>query len=429
MKNKILNYFKGKDFLKNASVLLLGTASAQFLPIIFYPILTRIYSPSDFGLFASLSAITTILVTLSTGKYEFSILITETKKDGVSVIHLVLFFSSCILLLVTILFLVFSDSIASLMNNQELKKWILISPVTAFFIVIFNSFNEWCVKNKYFTPLSYNKVINAGATTFSKVFFGFVGVLSAGLVIGDSLGRFISALGCVIRGIKKDRDLFLKIDIENSKKLLFKYINFPKYTLPAQLLNTLGGQLPIFLIGYFFSKNDVGFFSMTIIILSIPIKVISQAIRDVFRQKANQELKAKGSCRHIYVKLFKMLSLVSLVVVCVVFYFLPYLFSLVLGEEWEASGEFAQILSPMIVLSFISNALGGVLIITENLKPALYWQIYYVTVALFSLLISGFLFNDNIKQVLIIYASAMSSAYILQIILSYHYSEIKIIDE
>ena len=50
-----------KEFNKNVIKVLSGTVLAQALPIAVAPILTRIYSPENFGIFALFYAIVSIL--------------------------------------------------------------------------------------------------------------------------------------------------------------------------------------------------------------------------------------------------------------------------------------------------------------------------------------------------------------------------------
>ena len=187
----------------------------------------------------------------------------------------------------------------------------------------------------------------------------------------------ISAIGCVFRALRSDKEYFVNITFSNIKRQAKKYSNFPKYSLPAQLLNTVGVQMPILFLGFYFGNTEVGFFSMTSSVLSIPISVISIAVRDSFRQQASIDYKLKGECRTLYIKTLKPLFIIAFVATIGIVFFIPDLFVFILGKQWEISGVYSQILLPMIALSFISNSLGGVLIITEKLKVSMYWQIYY----------------------------------------------------
>ncbi len=413
------------EFAKNAIILTIGTSIAQAFPIIFYPILGRMFPPSEFGLLAILTSLTSILASISTGKYEGSILIANSKKEAANIIGLILILSSVILLIAFILFQIFSNQLSILMNVPNLKKWLFIPSLSGFLIVIYACYNEWCVRNKYFINLSFNKIINASSTTLSKFFFGLIKLINGGLILGDLLGRIISASGCIFRALKKDKEVFLHISFNHVKKVAKKYVNFPKLYLPGQLLNTIGGQMPVLLIGIFFNSTEVGFFSMTMNVLSIPISVISSAINDTFRQKANEDYIKKGQCRSIYIKMLKILSIFSLTSSIILYFILPKLFRIVLGSQWAKAGEYSQIILLMIAFSFISNSLGSVLIIAEKLKASLLWQVYYFLISFLSVIIGFYLFKD-IKITLYFYSFGMISVYILQLLLNYKYS-IKVI--
>lgn len=415
--------FKG-DFVKNTLTLTLGTSIAQVIPILFYPVLGRIFSPEEFGLLATITSITAIIGALATGHYERSILITGTKQDAANMIGVILTLSFTVLFISLIVFQSFSNQFATWFNSPTLNKWLFVCPLIAFANIIYSCYNEWCVRNKYFINLSWNKIINAGSTTFSKLFFGIIKTISNGLIVGDLIGRSISASGCIYRALKNDKNVFLNISLSGMKVLAKRYIEFPKFSLPGSLLNNIGGQLPVMLIGIYYSSIEVGLFSMTVSVLSVPSSVISAAIRDTFRQRANEDYKRTGECRTILIKTIKLLSIFAIIGVLLIIFFLPALFEFVLGEEWRISGEYAQILIPMIALSFISNSLCGVLVIAEKIKIVLYAQIYYFFIALVSLLLGSWIFH-SIKMTLIFFAVGMSSQYLLEIYLAFKYSRSK----
>ena len=200
---KTLNIIPLKsEFIKNAFILSTGTGIAQAIPLLFFPLLGRLYTPEDFGLLATITSITVIISVISTLKYDGCILITETKQDGADVIGLVLAISFFILFISFVVLEVFSNQISIWFSSPNLGKWLFVSPLSAFAIIIFNNYNEWCIRNKYFTSLSWNKIGNSGATTLSKVFFGIIKISSNGLIIGDLLGRTVIAVRSVYDALR-----------------------------------------------------------------------------------------------------------------------------------------------------------------------------------------------------------------------------------
>jgi len=420
---RIRNRFPVKsEFAKNAITLSIGTSIAQAFPMLFYPVLGRIFLVSDFGLLATLTSITAILTVLSTAKYENTVLIADSKNDAANIVGLVLLLSFTVLLVSLIVLQLLSDQLGGWLNEPALKKWLYICPISAYAIVIYNCYNEWCVRNKYFIVLSSNKIVNSAATTLSKLFLGFVKISGNGLVVGDLIGRIISAGGCVFKALQKDKSEFFHLSFRRMRHLAKRYKNFPKYNLPDQLLMTIGYSLPVFLIGIHFNSIEVGNYAMTMNVLSIPISVISKAVQDVFRQRANEEYVKTGSCVEIYKRLLKILIIGAVSGALILVFFLPDLFTLVLGPQWRIAGEYSQILLPMMAIDFVAVSLSGILTITQKLKEDLFWQMYYVAITIISLLLGLIIFQD-MKITLICFAIGRSTAYILYIFLSYKYSK------
>ena len=75
-------------FSKNVITLITGTALAQAVPIAITPILTRLYTPEDFGVFAVYMALSSILVVLVTGRYELAIVVPQKDEDAINIVAL-----------------------------------------------------------------------------------------------------------------------------------------------------------------------------------------------------------------------------------------------------------------------------------------------------------------------------------------------------
>jgi len=71
--------FKNKLF-KNFAILMTGTGLAQLMPELTSPVLTRLYSQEDFGLFATYAAIVSVLTILATAQYDIAIMMPKNKR-------------------------------------------------------------------------------------------------------------------------------------------------------------------------------------------------------------------------------------------------------------------------------------------------------------------------------------------------------------
>jgi O-antigen/teichoic acid export membrane protein len=409
-------------FIRNSFTLTMGTAISQGVPIILSPVLTRLFLPEEFGLFAIVSSITVIISVISTGKYETVIVIAKEKKDAVNLVSLSLLLSLAVSVISLILFLFFSDVLIKALHQTRLKNWIFVCPAISFLISVYLCYNEWCIRNSQFAILSFNKVINSSSISLSNVLFGLAGLTTGGLIFGEVMGRTITAITCVYHVTRKELNEFRAITLSRMFFLAKKYIDCPKFILPGQFLNTFGGQVIVLLIAAFFGDRQVGYYSMTILVIYVPTTIISTAVRDVFKQRATLEYKLKNNCIEIFRKITLVIAVFSFFIFGILFFILPALFSFVFGEEWRVAGEYARILCPMVFISFVSESVFGVFIIAEKMKAVLIWQATYFFVNVASLVIGYYVFKD-IKMALICFMIGKSFVHLLGLFMSYRFAK------
>ena len=74
------------EFRQNALILMTGTAISQAIPVAITPILTRIYTPEDFGTFALYLSLLTIFSVFATARYEMAIILPAKDEDAFSLL-------------------------------------------------------------------------------------------------------------------------------------------------------------------------------------------------------------------------------------------------------------------------------------------------------------------------------------------------------
>jgi len=406
-------------FVRHSFTLSLGTAIAQGIPLIFSPILTRIFTPEEFGLFAIVSSIAAIISVISTGKYETVIVVADSKDDAANLAVLSATISLFFAVLVTIVFFFFSDVILAMLRQPKLKYWIFVSPLSALFYSVYLVYNEWCIRGSAFFRLSLNKITNSGSISLSNLFFGLTKILNGGLIFGELSGRFVTAISCIYNASKRDADTFRQVTWRRGLILAKKFKECPTFVLPGQLLNMLGGQTPLWMLSYFFSSREVGYFSVARMALAVPVSMITVALRDVFKKRANEEYKLKNNCLTIYKRMARTLFFISVFIFGILFFILPAVFSFVFGTEWKEAGEFARIFCPMVMINFVSESFTGMFYITKKLKKVLLWQILYFSFVVLSMLLGNYLFSD-IKMVLVSFVAGRIIVDLISLSMTYN---------
>lgn len=411
--------------MKNGITLSSGVAVAQVLPFLFYPLLGRIFAAEEFGLLATLTSIITVLSVVGAGEYSAGIIVAKNKLQAanLAVLSVVVGFVSMLLSWLLCQFVLHDEIVSWFHHSEELGRWIFVCPLSAFFIIIFNIYNEWCIREKCFKSLAANKIINSGAVVLSKTFLGFVRICSQGLVVGDLIGRAISAIGCVMRAWARDRKTFVQIRWKEMGKCAVEFKEFPLFNMPGKFLNTVGQSLPVLFLAAYFGDTEVGYFSMAMMLFSVPINIISTSVGDVYRQRATEEYRANGQCLASFKKVMWALTLLGVAAFLLLEWFLPSLTRMFLGkEEWYMAGKYAQIIAPAMVVMFVSNSLRGMFVVADKLKDFFFWQLYFAVSTLASVWIGGAVFG-TVRATLILFSILRCTAYFSSILLTYRYAK------
>lgn len=410
----MINKLKPKsEFSRNVLTLMTGTTISQAIPIAISPILTRIYTPEDFGIFALYMSLASILAITATGRYELAILLPKKDIDAINLVVLSMIISCVVSVLTLIIVSIFNTEITQVLGNPQISNWLYFIPISILLTSWYQSFNYWNNRKKEYKRLAISRVIQSSTTSSANLTVGFVGVGSAGLVLGSILGRGISTyiLGKIIwkeEGSKLHQIKKLKI-----LSLAKRYIHFPKFDVVSSLANVFSQQIIHILFNVFFTATVAGYYYMTQRILNIPLSFLASAISDVFKEQASKDYKDLGHARKIYKSTFIKLFILSVFPSLVLYFFAVDIFVFVFGKEWGIAGEYASILTPMLFIKFISSPLSFMLYIGEKQKLNLYSQLLFLIS-----IVASFMFGDNPQDILKYITLFFSLIYIYYIYVS-----------
>jgi O-antigen/teichoic acid export membrane protein len=235
-----------------------------------------------------------------------------------------------------------------------------------------------------------------------------------GLLVGQSLPALILLIGLV----KKYEIGISKLNFSLVKKLFFRHIKFPIYTLPAEFVNRFSNQLPVFMLNHFVGTGAVGVYNLAMRMLGLPISFIGGAISTVFQQRASEDFNRTGSCRAIFIKTFKSLSLISIIPTIIIIVLGPDLFQWAFGQNWREAGVYARILIFMMMLKLIVSPLSFMYFIFNQLKQDFFNSSYLLVSSL--LIFYYFFSNYRINEGLLIFSINYSIIYLIVLFRSYN---------
>ena len=401
------------EFGRNVLTLMTGTTIAQAIPIAISPILTRIYTPEDFGLFAFYASIASIISVVATGRYELAIMLPKKDDDAINIVVLSILISFLVSLLSLIIVLVFNTQITNLLGNPEIANWLYFIPLTVLFTGIYQSFNYWSNRKKQYKRLAANRVLQSTATAGTNLGIGFGGFGSSGLILGNVLGQGIATAILSKKIWKEDKNRFDKIKRLKIFIMARRYVKFPKIDILASFAHVSSHQITHILFNAMYNSTIAGYYYLTLRILGLPIAFISSAIADVFRQTATLEYQLYGNAKQIYISTFKKLFILSFIPFLLLYFFAVDLFMFVFDDAWKVAGEYTQILTPMLFLNFISSPLSFMLYIGEKQQVNLLGNGLVLLLTLLS-----FYFAHNALETVYFLSFSYSFIYIVHLYIS-----------
>ena len=236
-------------YARNVLTLMTGTSLAQAIPIAISPILTRLYSPEEFGRFALYMAVALIASVLVTGRYELAILLPRQDRDALHIAALaIMALSIAISAVLLLVVLFFAQPIAVLLGEAALAPWLYWVPASTLLLGLYQSLNYWSNRKAQYKRLAISRTVQSGSAALAQLGIGYAGSGAVGLVGGQITGQVL-ATSVLARLIwREDHGLIRTLLPLRSVALAKKYINFPKYLILAHGFNTASGQMPVLLL-------------------------------------------------------------------------------------------------------------------------------------------------------------------------------------
>jgi O-antigen/teichoic acid export membrane protein len=381
-------------FVSNIFILFSATLLGQILGIIASPILSRLYSPTDFGisqLFFSIVSLITIIACLS---YQGAINLPKKDEDAANIVVLCLCLIIITVCVSAVILYIFSTTIENILNAPGLSEYFIFIPFAVIAGSVAYVLGSWLSRRQQFGTIAQANLSSSVTGKTTSIGLGLLSPSPFGLIFGTIIND-ATIIVVSMRIIKNDFFIFQEVSIEKIRDVAIRYKKFPKYSTGANLMSVAAEQCIPFLLAVSFSPVVVGFYAMTYIIITLPLKLIGNSLTSVFYQKSSMEKNRTGSIDHIVKSVHTRLISMGIFIFLILMIMGPELFAFVLGARWLTAGLYAQILAPWIFAVFISTPLFPIFYVYEKQGASLGFNVVLLTSRIIAILIGGF-FGDPI---------------------------------
>jgi O-antigen/teichoic acid export membrane protein len=339
-------------FGRHVAILTGGTVLGRAITALASPLLSRLYTPADFGLLSVFFSVTTALVMICAFNYEAAIPLP--KSDEVSLGVMFLSFGLLLLnsLICSAIVAVSGPSISRLLGAPQLQKYIWFLPFGLLTGGTFFILNSWAIRVQAFHSLAKRRIVQSVFQVITQLGTPFLLRGPIGLLLGDCFGR---AGGSLPLFMDTQRDLQAR-NLHLSKRKAIeaarRYKRFPLFGMPSVLLHTGLAVLPAILLARLFGLQDAGWFGLVYQLLGVAVGLVGLGVAQVFLSNAAQLAHSSPvALRSLFLRTSRAAFLLGALPFGILVLAGPRLFGIIFGAKWTESGVYGQLLAlPFLVM-------------------------------------------------------------------------------
>ena len=403
------------SFARQVALVSGGTVASQAIVLATSPILTRLYSPEDFGVLAVFSSILGILLSIGGLRYETAIPLAKDDSEALAVLALCLLVPVVFGAIVVALLASGLVAIGPLSGSPTLDAHYWLIPMGLVLSCWNLALSNWALRKGAFSAIArskldqglYSSAIQLGSPLFLKS--------PAGLLIGH---LFLRA-GGTLRLIRVLRRTAVGLRAPSRKEIwqaTVQHKNFALFSTWASLASAVSAQLPPLLLASYFGSTTAGLYALGLRLLRTPMMLLGSSIGQVFFARASgigKQIELTRLTLQVYVALCR----VGVPVIATIGISAPEAFSLLFGSEWRLAGVYTQWLCPWLFALFVASPISSIPSIRGRQQADLAFQLWLLGVRVLALLVGAQLSNVNLAIALYSIASALSWLTILAWIL------------
>ncbi|WP_416916235.1 MAG: lipopolysaccharide biosynthesis protein [Roseicyclus sp.] len=346
---KGFNRFLAPGAIRSIGILTGGTAVANGITVLVTPVLTRVFTPEQFGSLAVFMALVAIVGTIVTLRYEVLIVPQATDQEAKNVVFLSIFLAS--LLGATLMAFSFWvpnqiwDFLITGGITFSIQAVFMLGSASAIVAVVVAFLN----RHQLYKEIAWLKILQSFVFAAFAIFLGVQGA-SGGLILAHSVGIAVVFFVCLSKiGLPSQNQIAESISTAKRCNVA------PRYMLPTAIVDVVTMQLPFFLISAWFNSAEAGQFSLAWRVLGFPALLLGIAVSQVFFQRFVAAWPDHTAARLLLLKTWRAMSLIGFIPMLAIFLYGDVLFAFLFGQEWARSGQMAEVLAPMLFLMFLHS--------------------------------------------------------------------------
>jgi O-antigen/teichoic acid export membrane protein len=336
---------------------LLGSAYAtQLLPIIFLPVLTRLYSPAAFGDLLIFSTSYIFIGTFATGKYETSLLMATSTKEVFALFKIAAGLCVSVSLAAVLLIWVLTRFASASWALTSSLMWLSLLFLSAVCFSALLVLTAWNNRNAQYKNISLGRLVQSLLTSLIPIAIHFLRP-GAGwaLIFAQFIGVFGAAL-LLLAGFPRKE--FLSTPHSRSELVVVasKYKANSLYGLPHAIADNIFPLLIAAVISHKYGLTELGFYNICLK-FKMPFTAVANSL-GMLRQKSVIDAQGSVGSKAVAHETMRRTFMFGLLLSPLLL-FAPIICKTLLAERWAQAGYYVLICSPVFMLGYLIGTFGS----------------------------------------------------------------------
>ena len=347
MKTNFLSLLKS-EFAKNSLTLISGSVVGQGIALLIYPLLTRLFSQSDLGAYATWLSVVDVLTILSTGKYEDAVMLGRDKSAAAATARLAMRVNT-----VFSLAAVAVAAVVFVCGKADFTVFLI--PPMIFFCGTSRVYKALFNYAKAFGQMAFSNIANSVAAALTKLTGGFARITTGALPAGSLVGQMVGNINYRLR-LKSLQ--FPRTSWAEARDMAIQHRNFPLFSLPKSFVNSLSHNLPFIFLAYYFDNARLGLFSLALTCTYVPLSFFSAAFHNVLYKKFSEKYLLRQTLKTDIRNFISATVVIFIPVFVLGGVFAKSLLAFIFGNVWEGAALYVHTVLPWIFANLLLVSLG-----------------------------------------------------------------------
>lgn len=340
---------------------LTGGVLAQVVTVASLPLLSRIYTPAEFGYYALVLAGAGLIAPAATLRFETAAMLPESVEAVRALVWNALLATAIVSLLTAgILGIAAGVGFETVAAHPWLPVWVAVSVL---FSAVFALLSQLCLRTQQYRLVGRRALLRSVGTALTQLGLGVAGRTGDGLVVGGVVG---SAVG-ITTMYRRTRGFLVFPGWRSIRGVWREYWRFPAIFAPSALLNSAGLQAPVIFFTLWFGISSGGQLGMAERIVGLPLALIGIAVSQVVDADVSRRIRERvGGLRRIYLRLSAALAALGGVVAMTLGALGAVVIPWVLGTQWRDAGQMVQVLALTAGVRLVASPLSRFVVLLQK---------------------------------------------------------------